>query len=198
MSTESKATDRTNATEDQNGKSPEQSKEAATELKPRGRRSKSDLTRSGSWIISDDTRGALERCELFQDITRQQLMEVAALVEECVLEADEVLLSEGEPANHLFVVINGHGVAQLNLGYGWLSLGLVGPGDAAGWSALMEGQTYQASIRALTQMRVARIEGAGLSLLMSIEPSIGHPVQKRLSTIFFRQYQEALKTIKTA
>ncbi len=198
MSTESKAAARNAAAASKADKSQQAEGEAALKPRARGRR-KADVARvSNAWVISDEARGAMERCELFQDITRQQLMEVAALVEEHALEPDAALLSEGEPADHLFVVIGGHGVAQLNLGYGWLSLGLVGPGDAAGWSALIDGQTYQASIKALTPMKVARIEGRGLRLLMSLEPEIGHPVQKRLSAIFFRQYQQALSALKTA
>ncbi|MCH8110048.1 MAG: hypothetical protein IIB15_07950, partial [Chloroflexi bacterium] len=67
--------------------------------RPRG---KIDPTRvQGAWIISDDTRNALERCELFQDVNRQQLMEVAALVEEHSIEVDEMLLTEGEVANYI-------------------------------------------------------------------------------------------------
>ena len=164
--------------------------------RPRG---KVDPTRvQGAWIISDDTRNALERCELFQDVTRQQLMEVAALVEEHTIEADEMLLTEGEVANHIYVVVEGSGVAQLKLDSGWLSLGLVGPDDAAGWSALVNGQRYPASVKALTPMRVARIETSGLTLLMNVEPKLGYTVLKRVSSIFYRQYEAALKALKTA
>ena len=69
----------------------------------------------GPWVITDDTRRALEKCELFRDFTRSQLMQVAALVEERSLEPDEVLLVEGDPANHLMVIVEGQGVAQLGL-----------------------------------------------------------------------------------
>ena len=34
------------------------------------------------WVVSDDARNALERCELFSDVSKAQMMEVAALVEE--------------------------------------------------------------------------------------------------------------------
>jgi len=42
-------------------------------------------------------------------------MQVAALVEERSLEPDEVLLVESDPANHLMVIVEGQGVAQLGL-----------------------------------------------------------------------------------
>ena len=167
---------------------------------PRARRYRGvvDPTRrQGAWVISDDTREALAGCELFQDITRMQLMEAAALVEEFSLGPAEMMIREGEPALHLFVVVEGNGVAQIEIDRGCISLGLVTPGEVAGWSSLLRNQVYPASVKALTSMRVARIETSGLSLLMNLEPGIGYPVHKRLSTIFHCQYETALKVLKS-
>ena len=161
----------------------------------RGRR-KSVFEPAGSWVIPDDTRSALEQCELFLDFSRDQLMQVAALVEERTLGPDEMLITEGAPAGHIVVVVDGQAVAQLKLNQGWISL--VGPNEVAGWSAVLEGQVYPASVRALTRMRVACIETAGLTLLMNLDPAIGYPIHRRLSRIFFRQYQDALQAIRTS
>lgn len=150
-----------------------------------------------SWVISDEARSALEACELFRELGRQELMAVAALVEEYPVEINEPIILEGEPADHLYVIIEGRGAAQVEMERGWLSLGLVGPGDSAGWSSLVQGPTYPASIKALTPMRVAKINASGLSLLMNMEPQIGYPVHRGLSAIFYRQYDNALKALKT-
>lgn len=152
----------------------------------------------GSWVISDETRRALGTCELFKDFTREQLMQVAALVEERTVEPNEPLLEEGEPAQRLMIVVEGQAVARLSLNQGFISLGMVGPGDVAGWSSLLDGHVYPASVVALTSMRVATIGTSGLSLLMNLDPAIGYPVHRRLSAIFFRQYRGALQAIKTA
>ena len=106
------------------------------------------------------------------------------------------MLRAGDPARYLFVVIKGRGVAQLELDRGLLSLGLIGPKDTAGWAALIEGQTYPASVRALTAMKVARLEAEAMSVLMGLNRSVGYKVQKRLSAVFYRQYQAALETFK--
>ena len=150
-----------------------------------------------AWVISDLARSCLERCELFLDLNRRQLMEVAALVEEHSLVPDELLLREGEAARHLYVIVEGRAVAQLERYRGWLSLGMVGPSDAAGWSAITDAKTYPASVKALTPMRVARVEAKGLNLLMNIDPAIGYPVNRRLCSVFARQYQAALEAFKT-
>ena len=167
--------------------------------RPKRRRGKLDPTRmQGALVISDDTKVAIENCELFQDINRQQLMEVAALVEELAFEPEEFLIKEMEAATHIYVVVEGHAAAQLKLDHGWLSLGIVSAGEAAGWTALMEGRIYPASVKALTPMKVARLESKGLNLLMNLDPKIGYPIHKRLSSIFYRQYENALRAIKTA
>ena len=148
--------------------------------------------------VSDDARIALEKCELFQDVSGPHLMEVAALVEESSLQPDEKLLHEGEPGRYLFVIVEGRGIAHLKLDQGWISLGLVGPGEVAGWSSLIDGQLYPATVKVMTPMRVARIETRGLMLLMNLEPEIGYPIHKRLSSIFYRQYQAALAALQTS
>ena len=156
------------------------------------------MKRQSKWVISDSARQALESCELFQDLSAQQLLEIAALVEECSLDADEMLLREGQPAQHLFVVIEGRGTAQIEMYRGWLSLGLVGPNDSAGWSSLVDGHVYPASVKTLTAMRVARIETKGLALLMNLTPAVGHSISMRLSALFCRQYQAALEAFRSS
>ena len=166
---------------------------------PRRRRGKVDPTRmNGALVISDQAKEALESCELFRELDRHQLMAVAALVEEHTVEANEILIGEGEPARYLFIVIAGRGVAHVELDQGWMSLGLVGPGEAAGWSSLVDGQVYPATVKALTPMRVVRLETSGLTLLLNLEPDIGYPVHKSLSSIFYKQYNSALRALKTS
>lgn len=169
---------------------------ASAGRRPRG---KADPTRgSGAWVISDETRMALEKCELLRDLDRHQLMAVAALVEEHSFEASDILIEEGQPARYIFVVAEGHAVAQIQTEHGWLSLGPVGPGETAGWSSLVDAKIYPATVRALTEMRTARIDADGLKLLLSLEPEIGFPIHRRLSAIFCRQYEMALRALKTA
>jgi CRP-like cAMP-binding protein len=57
---------------------------------------------------------------------------------------------------------------------------------------------YPASVTALTPMRVAAFEVSCLTLLMNLDPGIGYPIHRRLSGIFFLQYQTVLQAIKTA
>ena len=149
-----------------------------------------------AWVISDRARECLQRCDLFQDLNTNQLKEIAALVEEHSLEPDELLLREGEEARYLFVIVEGRGIAQLKMHRGWLGLGLVGPGDAAGWSSIVGAQAYPASIIALKSMQVARIESRGLALLMGLDPSFGYAVNRRLSSVFWGQYQAALESFR--
>ena len=105
---------------------------------------------------------------------------------------------EGGLGNHLMVIVEGQGVAQLRLDQGLMSLGLVGPSEVVGWWSLLDGQLYPASVTALTPMRVAAFEVSGLTLLMNLDSGIGYPIHRRLRGIVFLQYQTALQAIKTA
>ena len=80
---------------------------------------------------------------------------------------------EGGLANHLMVIVEGQGVAQLGLDQGLMWLGLVGPREIVGWWSLLDGQVYPASVTELTPMRVAAFEVSGLTLLMNLDPGIG-------------------------
>ena len=137
-------------------------------------------------------------CELFRDLQTRQLVEVAAMSDEVLLKPDEILFTEGEPARHLFVVLDGRGVAQLEMAQGHLSLGLVGPSDAAGWTSLVGDEVYPAGIKALTSLRAARIDSSRLARLMDIEPALGYAIGKSLSRLFCRQYKAALEAFRTS
>ena len=87
-------------------------------------------------------------------------------------------MGESDPANHLMVIVEGQGVAQLGLDQGLKSLGLVGPSEVAGWWSLLDGQLYPTSVTARTPMLVAAFESSGLTLLMNLDPGFGYPIHR--------------------
>jgi CRP-like cAMP-binding protein len=148
------------------------------------------------WAKLDRAQEVLGMCELFRDLETRQLVEIAILTDEVVLKPNETLLNEGETARHLFVILEGRGVAQLKMAHGFLSLGLVGPGEAAGWSSLVGDEVYPATVRALTILRSARIDARRLERLMDIDPALGYVIGRSLSRLFCRQYKAALEAFK--
>ena len=151
-----------------------------------------------AWAQLDRARECLEMCELFRDLPNRQLMEVAAMAEEILLKPNEMLLAEGERARYIFVVLEGRGIAQLRMAQGFLSLGMIGPSDAAGWSSLVGDEAYPASVKALTPMRVARIDSVRLARLMEIDSPMGYIILKRLSLLFSHQYRSALEAFRSS
>jgi CRP-like cAMP-binding protein len=151
-----------------------------------------------AWALLDRAQEGFGTCDLFRDLETRQLVELAALADEVVLKPDELLLTEGEPARHLFVVLEGRGVAQLKLAHGSMSLGLVGPKEAAGWSSMVGDDVYPATVKALTVMRAARIDARRLARLMEIDTSLGYVIGRSLSQLFCRQYKSALDAFKAA
>jgi CRP-like cAMP-binding protein len=151
-----------------------------------------------AWAKLDRAQETLQKCELFRDLQMRQIVEVATLAEEVMLKPNQMLLEEAQPARYIFIILEGRAVAQLETPQGFLSLGLVGPADAAGWSSLVGDQVYPASVKALTPLRAARIDTSRLARLMDIDPSMGYTIGKRLSSLFCRQYKSALEAFKTS
>ena len=89
-------------------------------------------------------------------------------------------------------------MAQLEMAQGFLSLGLVGPTEAAGWASLVGDEVYPAAVKALTLLRAARISSARLVRLMDMDHALGYAVGKSLSRLFCRQYKAALEAFKTS
>ena len=87
-------------------------------------------------------------------------------------------MGEGDLANHLMVIDEGRGVAQLGLDQGLISLGLVGPSELARRWSLLDGQLYPTSVTVLTPMLVAAFESSGLTLLMNLDPGFGYPIHR--------------------
>ena len=151
-----------------------------------------------AWARLDRVQEGLQKCELFRDLQTRQFVEIATLAEEVKLKPNQMLLVEAEQARYIFVILEGRAVAQLETSQGFLSLGLVGPADAAGWTSLVGDQVYPASVKALTPLRAARIDASRLARLMDIEPAMGYTVGKRLSRLFCLQYKAALEAFKTS
>lgn len=60
-----------------------------------------------AWGVLDRALESIRGCWLFDGLDTRQMLEIAALVEEQSLGAEELLLREGDEVLHFFVVIEG-------------------------------------------------------------------------------------------
>jgi CRP-like cAMP-binding protein len=118
----------------------------------------------------------LRRYPFFGFLDDAQLKAVAMLTEELVVEKNATLFENDQPANALYLLIEG----CLDLNYIVIDrldpkvrkefyVGDVNPGEICGISALIEPYVYTSAVRATCSSRVLRIEASGLRALSELD-----------------------------
>jgi len=104
-----------------------------------------------------------------------------------------VIVREGDPADALYVLVNGRArVVKRGDGGEDVTLGVLRPGDAFGEMALLEHTTRMATVRASSDVEVLRLDRAAVEELLVSAPDLKkylelHASRRRLNN-FFRTY----------
>jgi CRP-like cAMP-binding protein len=108
----------------------------------------------------------------------------------CPLET--VIFKQGEPANYLYIIINGK-VAIHYKPYDGSSIILthLHSGDAFGWSAVVGSAFYTSSIISESQVESVRIKKGDLQTLILNHPEIGKIIIDRLADIVSSRLKNA-------
>ncbi|MEO6058937.1 MAG: cyclic nucleotide-binding domain-containing protein, partial [Candidatus Limnocylindria bacterium] len=96
------------------------------------------------------TLEALRATPLFAELSEEHLERLAAHVVPMQLAAGELLITEGDQADDLFVVVSGELDVTKRSGNAEIPLARVGPGAIQGELAALERGRRMASVRALT------------------------------------------------
>lgn len=141
----------------------------------------------------------LQTSDLFAGLGDETLARIAALCQTEFYQAGAVIFSEGDPADKLYVLIEGIVTIRIQPAPGGKSF-VVQPiekkAGVFGWSGLADPSIYTASAVCATDARVIAIDGEKLMALLEESPSAGLVVMKRLVTIIgtrLRRTREYLK-----
>jgi CRP-like cAMP-binding protein len=101
-------------------------------------------------LFSHDTKvDSLKKAPLFEDLSKDELEQLAKISEDMEVDAGKVLCREGEPAGEFFVIIEGEAEATK----GDAPLRTMGKGDFFGEIALIEDIPRTATVTAKTPLR---------------------------------------------
>jgi len=114
----------------------------------------------------------LARVSLFSGLAPAELARIRAVATEVALPAGATLISEGDPGDALFLVLEGNLAVTTRAATGDLPLTTVGPGAVQGEIAVLEGGVRRATVRAVTPARLLRIGRDDLFDVMAREPAI--------------------------
>ena len=105
---------------------------------------------------------------MFSDFSKKHLHRLAAETDELVFEPGQVVVSEGDPGETLFVVLSGQAKVLRNK----RKVGEVLPGDFFGELSAIDGGKRTASVVADTPLRVLRLFRHTLTSLIEDEPQV--------------------------
>jgi CRP-like cAMP-binding protein len=127
-------------------------------------------------------------CELFRGLRDAELQQLAAIAREKDYQAGDLICTEREQAERVFILCEGRVQIQVQLRSlmepdARLTLEEIEPGRIFGWSSLVRQRQFTATVQALEPVRVIAIRAEDLNNLFARNAHIGFVVMKNLAEI---------------
>jgi CRP/FNR family transcriptional regulator, cyclic AMP receptor protein len=101
-----------------------------------------------------------------------------------VFEPGAVLFREGQPANRLYLVQEGHIALETHVrGQGDIIMATIGPGQVLGWSWLVPPYVWHFQARALESAKVIVLDGGHLLIASEQNHYLGYELMKNISRV---------------
>jgi signal transduction histidine kinase len=121
----------------------------------------------------------LRRFGVLAGFSDEELAEVAALCREESYEEGDILATESEPAEKLFLVLEGKVSLEKSVQLGrsgsarWATVGIVGPDGVVGWSSIVAPHMYTSTCVCLEPLDVLVLNGQELRRFVVAHPASG-------------------------
>lgn len=143
---------------------------------------------------------ALRACELFEELTEEELREIAEVCREEKYEGGCVIFAEGGEAHTLYILQEG----KVELTYEIcpqvepckeITIVLDRKGQIFCWPAVVKPRRLNCSAQCLGEVKVIVIEGSDLNDIMEKNSHIGFMVMKRLAKVIASRFRDAKKLV---
>jgi signal transduction histidine kinase len=134
----------------------------------------------------------LRASPLFADVPDEPLQKLAKSAEPVHLRAGEQLIREGDPAEELYVVVNGELEIRKQSGKAEVALTRVGPGSIQGEIAAFERSRRMASVYAVGECNVLRLPFESVRAMLAADPDVATALLRTV-TSRLRGIEEALR-----
>ncbi len=129
-----------------------------------------------------DVAGELGRLPLFGELPADAVEQLASRAHSRRLSRAQILFSQGEPADHLFVVRSGSLRVSVNSPHGDdLILTVLKPGDTIGELSVLDGQPRSAAVEAQEASELLAVPAADIRAALLDHPSAMLAVVEQLS-----------------
>jgi CRP-like cAMP-binding protein len=108
-----------------------------------------------------------------------QLATLAEIAQPVQFREQELILAAREPSLDFYLVLSGSVSIELNNRHYAVRIQSLGPGDAFGWSALLEHHDTLFDVRTRERCTALRLDGARLSAALRKDPVFGAELLRR-------------------
>ncbi len=127
-------------------------------------------------------------CELFPDLSDEELADVAAIARRETHQAGDLIFAERELADRLFILETGRVRVHIQLRSGLepggeVVIEEVEPGRIFGWSSLVKQRRFTASARALEPVSTIVLNAQDLEALFDRDAHLGFVEMKQLAEV---------------
>lgn len=122
----------------------------------------------------------IQEADLFRDVKGQTMSEISKIMVEESYEKGSLVFRAGDPARSFFLIVDGR--VRLSIGAeGEIDYTASRPGEAFGWTGMVDRPTYVASAECLTPCKLVRIDRERLNAVLQSDPQTGMLFFKRLA-----------------
>ncbi|HSL30393.1 MAG TPA: cyclic nucleotide-binding domain-containing protein [Anaerolineales bacterium] len=140
----------------------------------------------------------MHRVAIFKELSQNQLDLLRPLFELFACGAGTVILEQGAPAEHLYLLISGTAEMSFKPYDGHpFTLSYVEKGGLFGWSAVVGSKKYSSSAIAVTNVEAFRVRGAALRQFCREHPEAGIDILERLADGVSFRWKDAHRQIKS-
>jgi CRP-like cAMP-binding protein len=126
----------------------------------------------------------LNQLHLLEGLSPEQRELVYSLLEPCDYEEGSILFEQGEPADNLYLVLDGEITVQFKPDDGpALIVARVGPQGVVGWSAALGSPEYTSGAICTTDCKMLCLSGVNLRDLCENYPETGTIILERLAAV---------------
>lgn len=122
----------------------------------------------------------IQKADLFKDLSQEAMIEISKIMVEESYNKGALVFSAGDPANNFYLIIDGR--VRLSIGAGGeIDYTASVPGEAFGWTGMVDRAAYVATAECLTPCKLAKISKAKLNGFLDKDPVSGKTFFKRLA-----------------
>jgi CRP-like cAMP-binding protein len=117
--------------------------------------------------------------EFTRGLTEAQVAKLASLSTPVEFHDDELILLNGQRSEFFYLVLTGSAAVELRAPRFTACVQALGPGQAFGWSALLDHQDTLFQVRAREPMTALSLHGSDLAQLFRTDPELGAELLRR-------------------